>query len=113
MGISADALQYKWSPYPNFKTQYSIVWDDCFKKLGIEWIDAAIDFYSDCVEYFTGDCSDYHDAYPCDTELKTLRRDSDLLSFISDKKKYPDNESISKAYETEFHGDIRDFQSRR
>ena len=100
-------------PYPNFKEDYSIIYNSDFKKLGVEWIDAAIWFYKECDLYFKGNCSNYHNAYPKETEVLTTNADEDLKNYLSRYKPNATNEEISEAYGAEYTGDIQQFQRNR
>ncbi len=103
-------VEYKWSPYPNFKEEYSIVWDDYFSKLGPAWINAAIEFYNVCLDYFNGDCSNYSYAYPCKTTVETENRDYDLTERLST---YTDFATISEEYGVAYNGNVQEFQMAR
>lgn len=97
-------------PYPNFQKQYSSVWDNRdiqFAKLGKEWAQAAGWFYNRCRDYFMDSekVKGYHGAFPQKEEHETEHLIESYKKFIGDTTKYPTNEDISKAYETEFTGD--------
>ena len=54
-------------PYPNFKKQYSTVWQIDIEILSTEWLDEIIWFYKKCEEFFNGEnVNTYHDAVPDD-----------------------------------------------
>ena len=100
----------KFAPYPNFKKQYSMVWDDRrinFAMLGNEWAQAAIWFYNQCRDYFMDDdrVKPYHSAFPKASKRETTNTISDYKKSIGDTTKYPTNDDISKAYACEFIGD--------
>lgn len=94
-------------PYPNFQKRYSLVWKPSFKKLGIEWRNIAIWFYEECRDYFmdVDRVKSYHTSFPKKTEKETNRLISDYKKRITDKKMYPDNVAITKAYGVKFVGD--------
>lgn len=100
------------SPYPNFKEEYSIVYQSDFKKLGLEWLDAAIWFYTECQKYFEPELINYHGSYPSDnpnTDAATRRGYEENFA----RGKYKDNTEISNAYGVEYTGDLDDFIKRR
>ncbi len=97
-------------PYPNFQKQYSAVWDKRdiqFTELGVEWAKAAKWYYSKCKEFFLDAelVKQYHQAFPKPTENETQRTIKDYQKFMTDTKRYPNAEEISRAYECEFIGD--------
>lgn len=101
------------TPYPNFEKRYSLIWKTDFLKMAKhtpEWMDEALWFYETCRKFFEGDCSSYHYAYPKETPEKTKYEEKCFLDMM---EKYDSNEAISKAYETEYTGDIVDFLKRR
>lgn len=101
---------HRWSPYPNFQEDYSIIYRSDFKSLGVEWIDAATWFYKECKTYFAGDCSNYHNAYPTGTPEQDAKLNLDMENML---KQYDSNEEISEAYGVLYDGDIDAFQRRR
>lgn len=97
----------KESPYPNFKKEYSMVWDARdinFSDLGIEWVDAAIWYYTKCKEFFLDveQSKQYYTAFPCSNERRTKNTVKDYKEVLS---KYKDADAITAAYEVEFIGD--------
>lgn len=106
----SDKTETQRVPYPNFDEKYSLIYKTNFKELGEEWIDAAIWFYEDAKKWFETKSKYYHYAYPSHSE----RKDQSLIDSFTEKfQKYSDNDSISKDYGVEFHGDIDDFARRR
>lgn len=97
------------NPYPNFKKDYSIVWRSNFKDYGQDWINAAIDFYTKCKEYFEGDCSTYHYAYPRKTEGETRQTRDSYQKTMKDKTP----EDIEKGYGVPYDGDLDKFITAR
>ncbi len=98
-------------PYPNFKKEYSLVWEENFKELGEEWINAALWFYSSCQEFFNSyKVESYHGAFPTSDSNADL---STIADYERNFKKYSSWEEISKAYELEYKGDTHDFITRR
>ena len=97
----------KESPYPNFKKEYSMVWDvrDIkFSDLGVEWADAAIWYYTKCKEFFLDDVRSkkYYSAFPSTNERDTKKTVKDYMEVLS---KYESADAITAAYEVEFIGD--------
>ena len=101
-----DCKDYPWTPYPNFEKKYSTVYEPEFKDLGKEWIEAAIWFYEQCVEFFQTTPEQYMYAYPCKSQRET---DNQLYKMRVRLQSYKTNEEISEAYECEFDGDIDKF----
>lgn len=102
--------RYDWTPYPNFKEDYSIIYRSNFLTYGDEWLKAAILFYEQAYAFFMEHPQRYLYAFPCATENETKRRTKDMEEML---KKYSSFEEISEAYECEFNGDVVDFQTRR
>lgn len=110
----------KKQPYPNFKKQYSTVYESDFKfiELGTEWIKEAIWFYRESLNYFTDleQYKSYHYAFPtydsvrqCDVSDKTLK---DFQQHIHCK--YDSHEALSKAYGVAgYDGNDYDYLCRR
>ena len=101
-----DCKDYPWTPYPNFEKKYSTVYEPEFKDLGNEWIEAAIWFYEECVEFFNNTPEWYAYAYPCKSQRETDNRVYDMKVRL---QSYKSNEEISEAYGCEFDGDIDKF----
>jgi len=60
-------LDRPYSPYPNFKKEYSIVWQMDIGILSTEWLDEMIWFYTKCEEFFNGEnVNTYYNAVPDD-----------------------------------------------
>lgn len=87
--------EYRWSPYPNFQKQYSTVWQTNFKKLGPDWAATVVWFYTKCQEYFAGDHSNYHSAFPYDTRAKTDKFVAEMAGW---RAKYESDEKFAEAY---------------
>lgn len=106
------------SPYPNYKKEYSMVWQMDLSKLDKSWTEYAIWYYEKAKEFFHSDnVSDYHGAYP-KTEKAISRIIADYDSAFERYKK--DNmteeefyKAISDAYELEYDGNTQDFIQRR
>lgn len=105
-----DNTMYDWTPYPNFKEDYSIIYRSNFLTYGDEWLKAAIWFYERAYAFFMERSQHYPYAFPCKTKQETNRRTKDMEEML---KKYSSFEEISEAYECEFNGDVVDFQTRR
>ena len=101
-----DCKDYPWTPYPNFEKKYSTVYEPEFKDLGKEWIEAAIWFYEQCVEFFQTTPEQYVYAYPCKSQRET---DNCVYDMRVRLQSYKTNEEISEAYGCEFDGDIDKF----
>ena len=104
--IWIDCKDHSWTPYPNFEKKYSTVYEPEFKDLGKEWIEAAIWFYEQCVEFFQTTPEQYVYAYP-----RKSQRETDNLLFMARWMvlSYKSNKEISEAYGCEFDGDFDKF----
>lgn len=101
--------EYRWSPYPNFQKKYSTVWQTDFKKLGSEWAKEVVWFYTKCQEYFAGDCSNYHGAFPSNIPTKDDKLIQDMLGY---REKYKTDKEFSDMYlgsGVVYAGDMRAF----
>lgn len=87
--------EYRWNPYPNFQKQYSTVWQTDFKKLGPEWAKAVVWFYTKCQEYFAGDHSSYHGAFPSNLPAKDEKLIQDMMGY---REKYKSDKEFSDMY---------------
>lgn len=108
----------EWTPYPNFKKKYSLVWNVDLYKLDSSWSLAAIDFYNHMKDFFNSDkIYNYHSAYPKnDKKMNSLINDyeSCFKKYLLDGMTTSDfHKSISKAYELDYSGDTKDFIIRR
>jgi len=119
---------YKFSPYPNFKEEYSTVWQckDALHLLDDSFIQGALDFYIYCQEFMNDPerVGNYSSAFPKpekeadDWGETTESLTKDLHRFLKDDK-YKTNQDITDAYGVEFRGsvdsdaDLYDFQVRR
>lgn len=98
------------SPYPNFKKEYSVVYNIDFDSLGENkelWINEIIYFYQSCINFLNSDDSKKHNyAYPSDNENK------DKFTFSEYQRRfetYLSNEEISKAYGLHYDGNLHEF----
>lgn len=120
IGWNVLALRKVKNPYPNFKEEYSIVWDKefTFSDLGSEWIKEAIWYYQKSLKYFEDSerYKSYQYAFPkYDSYHKRDVTDNTLRDFqrmIAGK--YASYEELSEAYGVEgYNGDDYDFLCRR
>lgn len=99
-------LERRTNPYPNFKKEFSILYNSKFLDLSSEWLEAARWFYLACQKYFEGDCDGFYETYPKkDTEQNERLRHS-LREFL---QKYKTHEEVSAAYGVEYRGDLESF----
>lgn len=101
-----ESSQHEYSPCPNFKETYSMVYKDFFAELGDDWVKAASWFYTECKKYFDGDHSSYSRAYP---KKDAFDNKEHLTDYEDAFKKYASHEAIAEAYDIKFNGDIDDF----
>lgn len=105
-------------PYPNFKKDYSTVWQIDTELLTEEWIDEIIWFYRKCEEFFDGpNASEYSYAVTKDPK-KLERRVKEQEQFFERYKKETASEAeywaaITKNWQCEYRGDTLDFIQRR
>lgn len=106
--------------YPNFKEEYSMVWDKefTFSDLGEEWIKEAICFYQESLKYFQDpeQYKSYQYAFPkYDSYHKRDVTENTLKDFQRHiAGKYASYEALSEAYGVEgYNGDDYDFLCRR
>lgn len=93
-------------PYPMFKKEYSLVWDnESFSELGAKWVDAARWFYVECFKFFMDEeaVKRYYYAFPKRTDKETQTVIDDYKRLIG--RYYPTNDDVSKAYGCESLGD--------
>lgn len=95
-----------WNPYPNFDKKYSTLYTTNIKEYGPEWRAEILWFYTKCLEYFNGDCSSYHAAFPCSTVYQTEQAIEGIKKFTA---KYTTYQEITDAYGVEFKGDYGQF----
>lgn len=101
--------EYYRAPYPNFKKQYSLVWNCDLNILDKSWIEEAINFYTITKDFFSSNnVHHYHNAVPKnENKLKFLIEQYEQ-SFAREKKEGISEieyfDKISKAYEVPFNG---------
>lgn len=108
----------KFVPYPNFKKEYSTVWNIDTSLLTNNWITEIIWFYRKCEEFFDGpNAHEYHSAVPSDPK-KLEARIKDQEKFFEKYKKENMSEEefwrvITENWHCEYRGDTLDFLQRR
>lgn len=116
-----DSSKHEFVPYPNFKTQYSTIFEcPSYLDMDISFLEGALEFYQNCYDWFDNpeNKGKYWYEFPMDTEIKTKRRTDDLREILK-RGKYKTNKDISEAYDCEFIGsvdndqDLYDFQVRK
>lgn len=106
-----ESTYYEKDPYPNFEKEYSIVHRSKFKQLGHEWLEAAIRFYTMCLDFFNSpNANRYLYAFPGENDKETSRILDDFERALA---KYSTHEDISEAYGVEYTGDLEDFLRRK
>lgn len=107
-------------PYPNFQKEYSAIWG-CPEIFDIDWLINIKWFYEECLDYFKSDWI-YLDfqAIPKDlNDTKWGRKVEEQVRFfnLTFERYRKDEESfeecISREYECEYTGDVKDFMRRR
>lgn len=107
-----------WVPYPNFKTEYSLLYKIDLTKLDESWLDEGIEFYRNARAFFVGPNSHlYHTAWPEDSRQQE-RLVADFKTAFSkyvEKSSDPQeqNRLISEAYEFPYTGDVATFIQER
>lgn len=106
--------EYVFSPYPNFKKRYSMVWEDDIAVLDISWLLAAQDYYQKMQKFFNSE-NVHHYSSACPPEgqkLNQMIQDMDK-AFTRYKTEGMSEEdyraAVSKAYECEYTGDTKLF----
>ncbi len=117
IGISEGKPMKPFIPSPNFKKQYSFVWE-CKKKIGFlpdEWIAGALWYYEYCKDYFENGAEGYQYAYP----NKNQQQEDDFRAIIerlgTEKPEAEWHAYVSKTYggyDTPFTGDFDDWRRR-
>lgn len=127
-------------PYPNFTKAYSIVWRPLthttrswdsekeemiygetttinFADLPLDWRDAALEFYEQCLEYFESDrCSGYTHGFNEHDVGERARRIEDMANVLSgygDIKSAETQKTITREYHVEFDGNVVAFLQAR
>lgn len=98
------------SPYPNFKKEYSVVWTPWFEKAvkkDNRWAEYAIKYYELMLDFFNSDrqCL-YSNAYPKEILFKTQIHFDD---FNKKLKSYRSYKEIENNYGIPFNGWVNDF----
>lgn len=102
------------SPYPNFKTEYSLLYHVKIEELDDSWLKAGAEYYEYCREYFNSpESANYHGAWPADPQKQT-RLIADYEQSIARCIKGIEDQAeqwavITKAYETPYEGDTARF----
>ena len=106
------------TPYPNFKKEYSLLYQINIEKLDDSWLKAGIEYYTYCREFFNGNqACKYHGAWPANTQdqdalvadyTTSLAR---CIKGITEQQTQWD--TISKAYGTPYKGDTALFIQER
>jgi hypothetical protein len=66
--------KYPFSPYPNFKKEYSTIWRcPAYLDLSNDWLEMAIEFYKYCRVWLKKNESKYSYAFPRPTKEETRR----------------------------------------
>lgn len=107
----------KFTPYPNFNEDYSIVYRSDFLSLPIEWRNAAKWFYEQCRDFFNSDrVVKYHGYFGDGSTNKDKNTISDYREAIDrnfESGKYKNFDDVSEAYGIEFTGDYTTFIRQR
>lgn len=97
-------------PYPNFKEDYSLVFNTNLKEItSKEWIGAAIWYYEKSLWFFNSEfSSQYSYAYPKEDSHESDYELSEMKERL--ETQYKDNfEAVAKDYLTPFDGDVDKF----
>lgn len=116
--LQTDKKTSRKVPYPNFSPTYSFVYKQKIEDLGEEWINEAIWYYQESLQYFNNpeQYKTYHFAFPHYDKFHDRDNTESLLQEFRKhiKDKYQSYEAISEAYGvTDYNGDDYDFLCRR
>lgn len=118
-----NAEKTKWdkmyvrTPYPNFQKKYSLVGEVPLENIRTDWLEEMEWFYMECQKFFAGEnVNHYPYAFPSsNTGASTVKEWTEIAERRTAEAKSP--EEFQKAwvrdYESEYHGDIEDFLTRR
>lgn len=102
-------------PDSNFKKEYSILWSD-LKLLDNSWLEEGLYFYDKCKTFFNSkNIHFYHGAIPKENDTKEWDKLINMYEECFTKYKKEGlseekiNKEISKAYESEYTGDTKQF----
>jgi len=109
---SDEPMELK-NPYPNFKKEYSLIYQMQVSDLPTDWLEGVLWYYENCRTYFLNGAEGYHCAYPSNTT-----KDEDFLKNFEKLRKEGMSEedfyhAVSEAYACEYRGDIQEFRQRR
>ena len=101
------------SVYPNFKKNYSLVWQMPIKHFPSDWLEAAVWFYETCRTYFENGACGYMSAYP-----SPYNRDEDLIANMEKQRTEGMSDvdffaAVSAKWGAAFDGDVVAFQTAR
>ena len=103
-----EAFSDKYSLYPNFQEQYSLIYDTEVFYSSKEWIKEIIWFYKMSLIEIESD--NYKTSFP-----KNNVKENEFVvnSYTKTLANYDSNEAITKAYDLEFDGDVEKFITNR
>jgi len=109
-----EGIDDKFSPYPNFKKTYSMVWNMDMNAIGKSWIEAGIVYYEHMRNFFNSEKYHwYSGAIPKDeVDLEIMVSDYEKMFKHYTKEDMTEAEyfkAISDAYEIEYTGDTEQF----
>lgn len=115
-------VETRCDPYPNFSKEKSIVWsrdEFPFESMGVEWTEAALWFYENCLVYFSDPkfYTGFHRAFPTLSKSKSSIRVNDCIDAFAYFNM--SNEDLSRLYMVDFQGnqadlsDVEKFLTRR
>lgn len=101
-------------PYPNFQKKYSIVWTPEIDKFDLPSLKEILWFYQECLKYFN---SEHKYSIFIRAKDNTPQFDNLVINYKDKFKKFFDEseteeeafELISKSYNCQFKGDIKEF----
>lgn len=106
--------EYKFSPYPNFRKEYSFVYNINIESLDISWTNAALWYYNEMKNFFEGP-DNYLYSYAVPKAGYKLKKEIESWEGVLDghkengiftKESY---DSIFEKFKVNFNGDIHDF----
>lgn len=107
----SDKPASKKKPYPNFKKEYSLIYEMPVTDIPTDWLEGVLWYYEECKVYFLNGAEDYYHAYP--NKNDTLH---EVIERVREGRTESEwHEYVSKIYcggRCEFTGDYEDWRTR-
>lgn len=100
-------IESKFSPYPNFQKEYSLVWinKDLLNNLDNEWIEGFKWFYEKSLESIDKGCFKDHSEFP----TGSTKEDSNRIKQFENIIKNESFKKVSRDYGMEYNGNVEEF----